>query len=90
MGETLTSQDGTFQVQGSSQELTAIEPYLKIYHHCGDQGEFLFVHCPLNYIFDLPSEKITIGPVPSFVHNAGIINLRGNFRRDDEERRCVE
>ncbi|CAD5214415.1 unnamed protein product [Bursaphelenchus xylophilus] len=83
MAEINTSEDGTFEMTGSSQELTPIEPYLRIYHHCGDTGEFLFVHCPLNFVYHLPEKG------EREVVDVGTIKLRGKFRRDDEIRGCI-
>ncbi|CAD5210814.1 unnamed protein product [Bursaphelenchus okinawaensis] len=84
MAETNTSEGGYFALNGTSTEVTEIEPYLMVYHHCGDTGEFLFVHCPLNYIYNLPTDKTNGEEV-----DIGTINLRGNFRRDDEKRGCL-
>lgn len=90
MGESSTDAAGHFHVHGHSQELTEIEPYLRIYHHCGDQGEFLYVHCPLVRVQDLDGARITVGEQsPLHVHQVGEINLRGKFRADEDQRECL-
>ena len=69
-----TDEHGHFQISGNTanyQGLEAnIDPYLKIYHKCGD-GVKGFRRVTLRY----PREQVSLGRTPMRTYNIGNLNL---------------
>ncbi|KAJ1346088.1 hypothetical protein KIN20_000775 [Parelaphostrongylus tenuis] len=54
MDEAQTSNDGTFELHGSKREVTKIEPYLEISHHCRVKegcAKTVKMEIPLPFVF---------------------------------------
>ncbi|PAV72383.1 hypothetical protein WR25_03975 [Diploscapter pachys] len=66
-----TDEDGYFELEGFTTELTTIDPHLKIYHDCNDG----IIPCQRRWAFELPNHYITSGPRPEKVLDIGTWNL---------------
>ncbi|CAJ0928249.1 unnamed protein product, partial [Mesorhabditis belari] len=75
MGQTKTSNDGSFSLNGSTAELSSIEPELKIYHDCNDEHK----PCLRRWLIRIPSRYISDGENPQQVMDLGTLNLEKNF-----------
>uniref|UniRef100_A0AC34FPX4 Uncharacterized protein n=1 Tax=Panagrolaimus sp. ES5 TaxID=591445 RepID=A0AC34FPX4_9BILA len=62
----------TFTVEGKENELTTIDPELRIIHNCGYEG----AKCLKKSIILISDEYVTAGATPQKVFNAGQIDLR--------------
>uniref|UniRef100_A0A0N4Z3B4 Transthyretin-like family protein n=1 Tax=Parastrongyloides trichosuri TaxID=131310 RepID=A0A0N4Z3B4_PARTI len=78
-----TDIDGYFQLSGSAEELTTIDPHLRIYHDCNDG----FTPCQRRWKFELPNHYITNGASSSHVMDIGTWNLEA--RMPDESHDCI-
>uniref|UniRef100_A0A914WKQ2 Uncharacterized protein n=1 Tax=Plectus sambesii TaxID=2011161 RepID=A0A914WKQ2_9BILA len=78
-----TDENGKFEVSGSSQEVTTIDPHLKIYHDCNDAVN----PCQRRWKFELPNKYITSGRFPKKTLDIGVWNLEAKM--PDEEHDCL-
>ncbi|XGW02309.1 hypothetical protein V3C99_014390 [Haemonchus contortus] len=81
LDEMYTDGNGNFQLQGSTRELTNIDPVLKIYHDCDDgikpgQRKLKF-YIPDQYIFP--------GGRPRKAFNLGALNLETIFKCEERD-----
>ncbi|KAK6026924.1 Transthyretin-like family protein, partial [Ostertagia ostertagi] len=76
--------NGDFRLVGSTEELTAMEPVLEIYHNCNDGIKDGF----RKLRFGLPDQYITAGKVPEKTVDVGLINLELVYK--DETRADVD
>jgi hypothetical protein len=99
MDDTFTDEQGRFTLEGSTTELTTIDPYLKVYHDCNDGllvclCIYLFNHftnicqpCQRRWKFELPNKYITSSAHPTKTLDMGTWNLEAVM--DTEERDCI-
>ncbi|VDM67239.1 unnamed protein product, partial [Strongylus vulgaris] len=66
-----TKEDGMFSVSGFASEITPIDPELRIYHDCNDNGK----PCKREWIIRIPSKYIYLGEEPSEALDLGTLNL---------------
>lgn len=84
MAEIFTAEDGTFEIEGKTAELTWIDPVLKFYHKCNDDFP-----CKRRWKLALPKYKIS-EPEESRVNKTldiGIFNLEIAWLND--RRSCI-
>ncbi|PAV85259.1 hypothetical protein WR25_18535 [Diploscapter pachys] len=75
-----SAQNGSFFLEGKTEEGTPIDPTLKIYHNCNDELEPGY----RKVVFTLPDKSITRAAKPNSTFDAGVIQLELEFK--DEER----
>uniref|UniRef100_A0A8R1TVD1 Transthyretin-like family protein n=1 Tax=Onchocerca volvulus TaxID=6282 RepID=A0A8R1TVD1_ONCVO len=78
-----TDQHGYFKLSGDTNEMTTIDPHLKIYHDCNDG----VTPCQRRWKFELPNHYITNGKVPQKVLDIGTWNLEAIM--PDESHDCI-
>uniref|UniRef100_A0A1I7YQV6 Transthyretin-like family protein n=1 Tax=Steinernema glaseri TaxID=37863 RepID=A0A1I7YQV6_9BILA len=84
LDEKFTDSTGKFELNGSTRELTDIDPVLYIWHDCLD-GQ---TPCQRKVKLTIPKKFIHGGtPKPEEWIDIGIINLQGSF--ENEGRECV-
>ncbi|PIO60554.1 Transthyretin-like family protein [Teladorsagia circumcincta] len=71
--------NGDFRLVGSTEELTAMEPVLEIYHKCNDGDGLRKVR------FGLPDQYITAGKVPEKTVDIGLVNLELVYKDETRE-----
>ncbi|KHN87613.1 Transthyretin-like protein 46 [Toxocara canis] len=81
LDEGYTDANGEFRLDGTTRELTDIEPILKIFHDCNDGIR----PCQKRVIFDVPKKYIHHGTVNEWF-DVGELNMEMTFR--NEERDC--
>uniref|UniRef100_F1LDK8 Transthyretin-like protein 46 n=1 Tax=Ascaris suum TaxID=6253 RepID=F1LDK8_ASCSU len=81
LDEGYTDANGEFRLDGTTRELTDIEPILKIFHDCNDGIR----PCQKRVIFDIPKKYIHHGTVNEWF-DIGELNMEMTFR--NEERDC--
>jgi len=81
LDSTLSDAEGKFEVQGSTREMTNINPRLKIYHDCNDN-----LPCQRKVKVIIPDEYINKGKTVIKWFNTGAIDLKLKF--SGEERSC--
>ncbi|GMT19227.1 hypothetical protein PFISCL1PPCAC_10524, partial [Pristionchus fissidentatus] len=74
--------DGTFELNGHTEEVTNIDPKLNIYHDCED-----FLPCQRRISILIPTSYISTGPNPRKIYDAGTIQLAGKWA--GETRDCL-
>ncbi|ULT82797.1 hypothetical protein L5515_018064 [Caenorhabditis briggsae] len=78
-----TDNEGNFFLSGSSMELTPIDPELRIFHDCNDQGS----PCQREWVIRIPAKYITNGPEVKEIMDLGVLNLEVEL--DNESRSCT-
>ncbi|CEF60659.1 Transthyretin-like family-containing protein [Strongyloides ratti] len=78
-----TNEDGYFELSGSAEELTTIDPHLRVYHDCNDG----FTPCQRRWKFELPNHYIWNGKNSPKVMDIGEWNLEA--RMPDERHDCI-
>uniref|UniRef100_A0A914XCM6 Uncharacterized protein n=1 Tax=Plectus sambesii TaxID=2011161 RepID=A0A914XCM6_9BILA len=81
LDEGFTDNQGNFQLDGSTREMTTIDPVLKIYHDCDDGIK----PCQRKIKFTVPDKYIHDGTVKKWF-DIGEVNMEIEFQ--DEERDC--
>uniref|UniRef100_A0A914P3H6 Transthyretin-like family protein n=1 Tax=Panagrolaimus davidi TaxID=227884 RepID=A0A914P3H6_9BILA len=71
----------TFTLEGKENELTTIDPELRIIHNCGYENE----RCLKKSIVLISDEYVTDGPIPKKLFRAGTIDLRKMKSTDTKE-----
>ncbi|KAI6243350.1 hypothetical protein M3Y99_00129400 [Aphelenchoides fujianensis] len=80
LAEAHTSSDGSFELKGSTHELTPIDPVCKVYTDCDDG----FKPGQRKMKFKIPGQYISQGAVATRIYDLGTINLE--TRMPGEER----
>ncbi|VDN05616.1 unnamed protein product [Thelazia callipaeda] len=78
-----TDSQGFFQLQGSTKEITTIDPKVNVYHDCEDE----FKPCQRKITIYIPDAYISSGKNPKRIYDAGTIQLAGKFK--GETRDCI-
>uniref|UniRef100_W6NHF8 Transthyretin domain containing protein n=1 Tax=Haemonchus contortus TaxID=6289 RepID=W6NHF8_HAECO len=78
LAEGFSDSNGVFQLEGTTDELTAIEPVLEIYHNCNDgiRGGLRKLR------FGLPDQYITAGLNAEKTIDVGVINLELGYKEE--------
>uniref|UniRef100_A0A914VTX9 Uncharacterized protein n=1 Tax=Plectus sambesii TaxID=2011161 RepID=A0A914VTX9_9BILA len=90
LGCTTTEEDGSYEMQGFTDEKTSIDLRLKIYTDCHDSslwGLIKDVPCQRRITLDLPNEAINSGQNVTNWFVAGVINL--DIKQTGEGRSCA-
>ncbi|OZC11770.1 Transthyretin-like family protein [Onchocerca flexuosa] len=83
LDENTTDSDGKFELNGSTRELTDIDPVLYVWTDCNDG----LTPCQRKITFKIPKKFIHSGvPKPEQWIDIGVLNLQGYF--EEEEREC--
>ncbi|KAI3416170.1 hypothetical protein GPALN_005717 [Globodera pallida] len=83
LDEAFTDMSGSFQLGGSTRELTNIDPVLKIYHDCDDG----IMPGQRKVKLRIPDKYITNGGVARRTFDVGVLNLETVFA--GEERKLI-
>ncbi|KAF8356094.1 ttr-35 [Pristionchus pacificus] len=83
MDQTYTDDEGRFVLSGRENELTTIDPHLKVYHDCNDG----LIPCQRRWKFELPNKYITKGTHPAKTLDIGVWNLEAKM--PDESHDCL-
>uniref|UniRef100_A0A915PN31 Transthyretin/hydroxyisourate hydrolase domain-containing protein n=1 Tax=Setaria digitata TaxID=48799 RepID=A0A915PN31_9BILA len=84
LDEKIIDADGKFELNGSTRELTDIDPILYVWTDCDDG----LTPCQRKITFKIPKKFIHNGaPKPEQWVDIGILNLQGHF--EEEGRECV-
>ncbi|GMR46446.1 hypothetical protein PMAYCL1PPCAC_16641 [Pristionchus mayeri] len=75
--------DGSFNISGTDNEVTRLDPKINIYHDCDDG----FTPCQRRITIYIPRKYITKGLHADQVYDAGVIQLAGKF--SGETRDCI-
>ncbi|CAI2348944.1 unnamed protein product [Caenorhabditis sp. 36 PRJEB53466] len=78
-----TDSDGRFDLKGSADEFTSIEPKINIYHDCDDGIK----PCQRKITVYIPSKYISSGKEPKKIFDFGTLQLAGKFT--GETRDCL-
>ncbi|KAK5965894.1 Mediator of RNA polymerase II transcription subun it 22 [Trichostrongylus colubriformis] len=78
LDEGFSDSSGVFRLAGATQEFTAMEPALEIYHDCNDGIKNGFRKLRIG----LPDQYITAGLVPQKTVNVGVINLELIYKEE--------
>uniref|UniRef100_A0A7E4V9V3 Transthyretin-like family protein n=1 Tax=Panagrellus redivivus TaxID=6233 RepID=A0A7E4V9V3_PANRE len=78
-----TNSHGYFELSGHTDELTTIDPILKIYHDCDDG----LMPCQRKVSFTIPDKYIESGSHPTKIFDIGTVNMQIIF--EGEERDCL-
>lgn len=78
-----TDRQGYFKLSGDTNEMTTIDPHLKIYHDCNDG----VTPCQRRWKFELPNHYITGGKIPQKALDIGTWNLEAIM--PDESHDCI-
>ncbi|CEF69427.1 Transthyretin-like family-containing protein [Strongyloides ratti] len=79
--EGVTDMNGNFSLQGSTRELTTIDPVFKIYHDCDDS----IIPGKRKVKFRIPSQYIFAGNTPKYSIDFGILNLETIFVGEERD-----
>uniref|UniRef100_A0A914W8C2 Transthyretin-like family protein n=1 Tax=Plectus sambesii TaxID=2011161 RepID=A0A914W8C2_9BILA len=82
LDEKTTDSRGHFQLDGTTRELTDIDPVLYIWHDCYDAD----TPCQRKVTIKLPKKYIHSGTVENWIE-LGEMNMEGHFAEEDRE--CV-
>ncbi|KAL3994002.1 Transthyretin-like family protein [Acanthocheilonema viteae] len=84
LDEKIIDPDGRFELNGSTRELTDIEPVLYVFTDCQDG----LTPCLRKITYRIPKKFIHNGePKPEQWIDIGVLNLQGHF--EEEERECL-
>jgi len=83
MDDGFTDAQGRFTLEGSTTELTTIDPHLKVYHDCNDG----IIPCQRRWKFELPNKYITSSAHPTKTLDMGTWNLEAIM--PGEEHDCI-
>ncbi|EFO20180.1 hypothetical protein LOAG_08310 [Loa loa] len=84
LDEKTIDENGKFELNGSTRELTDIDPVLYVWTDCQDG----LTPCQRKIAFHIPKKFIHNGePKPEQWIDIGILNLQGHF--EDEGRECI-
>ncbi|CCD63601.1 Transthyretin-like family protein [Caenorhabditis elegans] len=78
-----TDSSGRFDLKGSADEFTSIEPKINIYHDCDDGIK----PCQRKITVYIPSQYISSGKDPKKIFDFGTLQLAGKF--SGETRDCL-
>jgi hypothetical protein len=78
-----TDHQGYFELSGTTNEITTIDPVLKIYHDCDDG----IMPCQRKVSFNIPDSYVNSGSKPTQMFDIGTVNMQIIF--DKEERDCL-
>lgn len=78
-----TDSSGKFDLKGSADEFTSIEPKINIYHDCDDGIK----PCQRKITVYIPSQYIASGTEPKKIFDFGTLQLAGKF--SGETRDCL-
>ncbi|KAK6022009.1 Transthyretin-like family protein [Ostertagia ostertagi] len=81
LDEGYTGDDGEFELQGGTAELTPIDPIFKVYHDCDDGIK----PGSRKVKFALPKSYITDGKTPKKTFDMGVLNLETIFAKEERE-----
>ncbi|KAL3985186.1 Transthyretin-like family protein [Acanthocheilonema viteae] len=81
LDENETDRDGSFDLEGSTRELTSIDPVLKIYHDCDDGIKPGKRKVKLR----IPKKYITDGSTAKKTFDVGILNLETIFPGEERD-----
>lgn len=81
LDERFTDANGEFRLDGTTRELTTIEPKLIIYHDCDDND----MPCQKRVTIDIPTKYVHNGKVEKW-YNIGDLDMKRNF--PGEQRDC--
>uniref|UniRef100_A0A0K0DV39 Transthyretin-like family protein n=1 Tax=Strongyloides stercoralis TaxID=6248 RepID=A0A0K0DV39_STRER len=73
--------NGNFSLQGSTRELTTIDPVFKIYHNCDDS----IIPGKRKVKFKIPTQYIYAGSTPKKLIDFGILNLETIFIGEERD-----
>uniref|UniRef100_A0A1I8EGQ9 Transthyretin-like family protein n=1 Tax=Wuchereria bancrofti TaxID=6293 RepID=A0A1I8EGQ9_WUCBA len=82
LSEGQTDRDGNFNLEGSTRELTSIDPVLKIYHDCDDGIKPGKRKVKLR----IPKQYISAGSTAKKPFDIGVLNLEAIFAKEE---RCI-
>uniref|UniRef100_A0A1I7Z3X2 Transthyretin-like protein 46 n=1 Tax=Steinernema glaseri TaxID=37863 RepID=A0A1I7Z3X2_9BILA len=83
MATGFTDENGDFYIEGHEIEMTNIDPVLKIYHKCNDEG----LPCDRKWKIGIPDKYITHNNrTPQFIMDLGVMNAEVEI--DGETRDC--
>ncbi|CAJ0603482.1 unnamed protein product [Cylicocyclus nassatus] len=77
----VTDSNGRFSLQGSTRELTNIDPVFKVYHDCDDG----IMPGQRKVKFRIPSQYISSGSTPKRMFNIGVLNLETIFAEEERD-----
>uniref|UniRef100_A0A7E4WDF0 Transthyretin-like family protein n=1 Tax=Panagrellus redivivus TaxID=6233 RepID=A0A7E4WDF0_PANRE len=83
MAKTKTDANGHFELSGSEDEFTPIDPKINIYHDCNDGVK----PCQRKVTIKIPDRYITPGKYAKNFYEAGTLELAGKF--PGESRDCL-
>uniref|UniRef100_A0A914UY06 Uncharacterized protein n=1 Tax=Plectus sambesii TaxID=2011161 RepID=A0A914UY06_9BILA len=88
LGCVKTDSQGRFEVQGSENEVSNIDPVLKIYTNCNDRTLWgtLAKPCQRKIKMTIPDSYINSGTTVTNWFDAGVMNME--LKQNDEERKC--
>ncbi|KAL3072482.1 hypothetical protein niasHS_017456 [Heterodera schachtii] len=81
LDEAFTDSSGSFQMGGSTRELTNIDPVLKIYHDCDDG----IMPGQRKVKLRIPSQYITNGGLARRTFEVGVLNLETIFAGEERD-----
>uniref|UniRef100_A0A7E4VIE6 Transthyretin-like family protein n=1 Tax=Panagrellus redivivus TaxID=6233 RepID=A0A7E4VIE6_PANRE len=76
-----TNADGSFDMKGSTRELTTIDPIFKVYHDCNDG----VLPGQRKIKLRIPTQYIAAGGVAKKVFDVGILNLETVFPGEERD-----
>uniref|UniRef100_A0A914XZL7 Uncharacterized protein n=1 Tax=Panagrolaimus superbus TaxID=310955 RepID=A0A914XZL7_9BILA len=74
-----TDHRGYFELSGTTNELTTIDPVLKIYHDCDDG----IMPCQRKVGFNVPDAYVSSGSKPTRMFDIGTINMQIIFEKEE-------
>ncbi|VDK75444.1 unnamed protein product [Anisakis simplex] len=83
MAQGKSGKDGSFELQGHTDEFTTIDPKLNVYHDCDDE----LTPCQRKISVTIPDKYVSSGKTPKKIYDAGVIELSGKFK--GEARDCL-
>uniref|UniRef100_A0A914UYL9 Uncharacterized protein n=1 Tax=Plectus sambesii TaxID=2011161 RepID=A0A914UYL9_9BILA len=88
LGCVKTDSQGRFEVQGSENEVSDIDPVLKIYTNCEDTTLMgvLAKPCQRKIKMTIPDSYINSGTTVTNWFDVGVMNMQ--LKQNDEERKC--
>lgn len=93
LAEGKTDENGNFELQGHTVDLTSLDPKLDIFHNCdngilvGKSGGNTIQRCSRKLVIDIPHSYVSRGSSPSTLFNAGVIQLAGKEKGETHD--CI-